>query len=230
MKKNKHSMLTLVFAAAYFLSACTGTLPQDNNSNDAAPTASPIASSTPILPVASTTVLPGGTELEVFGIVESMTETSITINGVTYNIVADLTQFNDVVSVGDQVRIFVIVNADGTFTIREIEISIGNDNGNANNNVNSNDNSNVNSNDANNNSNTNKNDNNNANSNDASNNDSNTNDDNGNDSNSSDDNSNDGNGNDDGGNDNDNDSSGSGSGGNDNDDNGGNDNEGNDNG
>ena len=223
MKKNDHFvLLTLVVAAAYFLSACGGTLPQNSNSNDAVSTASPLASSTPILPVASATVLPGGSELEIFGIVESMTETTITINGVTYNIVADLTQFNDVISVGDQVRILVIINADGTFTIREIEISIGNDNGNANNNVNSNDNSNVNSNDANNNSNTNTNDNNNSN--DSNNNDSNTNDSNSND------NSNDDNGNDDSGNDNDNDSSGSGSGGNDNDDDGENDNEDNDNG
>ena len=147
-------------------------------------------------------------DVEVFGVVESMTETTITVDGVTYNIIADLTEFKDVISVGDQVKIHVIVNADGTFTIREIEMSVGDANGNDN----SND----------------------ANSNDDNSNDANSNDDNGNDSNSNEDNGNDSNSNDDSGNNNNggnnNDSSGSGSGGNGNDDNGGNDNDSNDNG
>ena len=141
-------------------------------------------------------------DVEVIGIVESMTETTITVNGVTYNIIADLTEFKDVISVGDQVKIHVIVNADGTFTIREIEMSVGDAKGNDN----SND----------------------ANSNDDNSNDANSNDDNGNDSNSNEDNGNDSNSNDDSANNND--SSGSGSGGNGNDDNGGNDNDSNDNG
>lgn len=148
MKKIEHSkLLSLIFVVAYILSACGGTLPQDINADDAISTLSAIASSTPALsgtslPVASTTPQAGGpVEVEIFGVVESLTETTITVNGVTYNILADFTEFKDVISVGDQVKIHVIVNADGTFTIREIEISIGddNDNANINSNVNSND-------------------------------------------------------------------------------------------
>ncbi|HMD81824.1 MAG TPA: DUF5666 domain-containing protein [Anaerolineales bacterium] len=211
MKKIKqYRTLSLVLVAAYVLSACGGTLPGNVNTNDAVSTISALASSTPVLPVASATSQPGSAvEVEVFGFVESMTDTALTVNGVTYNIVANLTEFRDVISVGDQVKIDVIVNADGTFTIRDIEISIGNDNGNGN----SNDNTNSNSNDDNSND---------SDSNDDNNNDSNSNDDNNNDANSNDDNSSDDNGND-------NDSSGSG-GGNDNDDDGGNDNADNDNG
>jgi hypothetical protein len=141
-----------------------------------------------------------GSDVEVVGVVESMTDTTITINGVTYNIIAEFTEFKDVISVGSQVKVHIIVNSDSTFTIREIEISAGDDN--------SNDNSND------------------ANSNDDNGNDSNSNDDNNNQSNSNDDNSND----DNGGNNNDNDSSGSGGGNDNDDDNGGDDNGENDNG
>jgi hypothetical protein len=153
-----------------------------------------------------------GSDVEVFGVVEAITDDTITINGVTY-LLASFTEFKDLVTVGDQVKIHVVVNADGTFTIREIEIFTGDDNGNDNSNSND------------------------ANSNDDNGNDSNSNDDNGNDSNSNDNNSNDANSNDDnsnndnvnndnGGNNNDD----SGSGVNDNDDSGGNDNDSNDNG
>ena len=69
---------------------------------------------------------------EVIGTVEAITADSITIDGVTY-LIADFTEFNDLISVGDQVKIHVIVNADGTFTISEIELtdetSVDNDNG-----------------------------------------------------------------------------------------------------
>ena len=78
---------------------------------------------------------PSGAEQEAFGIVEAITADSITIDGVTYSI-ASFTEFKDLIAVGDQVKIHVIVNADGTFTIREIEKStdtgIGDDNGNSN--------------------------------------------------------------------------------------------------
>ena len=78
---------------------------------------------------------PSGAEQEVFGVVETITADSITINGITYGI-ASFTEFKDLIAVGDQVKIHVIVNADGTFTIREIEKStdtgIGDDNGNSN--------------------------------------------------------------------------------------------------
>ena len=139
--------------------------------------------------------------IEIVGVVEVITEDTIRINGVTYPL-ANLAEFTDLLSVGDQIKVRLIVNADGTFTILQLEITPGNDNG-----------SNANSNDANSNSaNSNDDNSNNANSNDVN---SNSNDDNnGSDSNSNDDN---------GGNDN-----GSGGGGNDNgggdNDNGGNDN------
>lgn len=78
---------------------------------------------------------------EIVGVVEAVATDSITINGISYGL-ASFTEFNDVIAVGDQVKIHVIANADGTFTIREIEKSIGpgadnsnansNDNGNAN--------------------------------------------------------------------------------------------------
>lgn len=126
-----------------------------------------------------------GSEQEVSGLVEAITTDSITINGVVY-MLADFTEFKDLIAMGDQVKIHVIVNADGTFTIREIErtssAGIGGDNSNSNG---SDDNSNVSSN-------------------------SNGNDDNGNDDNSNDDNGNDDNSNDDNGNDDNSNSNGNG--------------------
>jgi len=107
---------------------------------------------------------------EVFGIVEAVTADSVTVNGVTYQF-ASFTEIKDAIVVGDQVKIHVIVNADGIFTIREIERSDG---------LGSDDNSNG------------------DNSNDDNGNDSNSNDDNGNDGNSNDDNGNDNGSNDNG--------------------------------
>jgi len=105
-------------------------------------------------------------EQETFGMVEAITDTTITIGGITYTL-ADFTEFNDLIAVGDQVKIHVIVNDDGTLTIREIERStgtgIGNDNGNSND---DNSNYNGNSNDDNSNKNSNDDDHNNSNSND----------------------------------------------------------------
>lgn len=72
-------------------------------------------------------------EDEVFGVVESITTDSITIGGVTYTI-ASFTEFNNIISVGDQVKIHVIVNADGTLSIREIEKSTAGDDDNSNSN------------------------------------------------------------------------------------------------
>lgn len=87
-----------------------------------------------------------GMEQEIVGTVSSVQNGSITINGVTYSI-ADFTEFKDAIAAGDQVKVHVIVNADGTFTIREIEkvMQTTVDNGNSNSNG-SDDNSNVNSN------------------------------------------------------------------------------------
>lgn len=121
----------------------------------------------------------GDDENEVFGIVEAMTADSITVGGVTYQLAA-FTEFKDAIAVGDQVKIHIVVNTDGTFTIREIEKSDGlpgDDNGND---ANSND---DNSND--------------DNGNDDNDNDDNSNDDNGDDDNDNDDNSGHGGGDDD---------------------------------
>ncbi|MCC6569231.1 MAG: hypothetical protein IT315_08340 [Anaerolineales bacterium] len=73
----------------------------------------------------------GDDDSEIVGVVEALTADSVTINGVTY-LFADFTEFEDIITVGDQVEIHVIVNADGTFTIREIEKSgdLGDDNSN----------------------------------------------------------------------------------------------------
>jgi uncharacterized protein DUF5666 len=111
--------------------------------------------------------------VEIFGVVEAITDDTITINGVMYQL-ANFTAFKDLVSVGDQVKVHVLFNADGTFTILEVEISsgLGGDNGND------------------------------ANSNDDNGNGANSNDDNGNDSNSNDDSGGNDNGSGGGGNDN----------------------------
>ena len=73
---------------------------------------------------------------EVFGVVEAVTSDTITVDGIVYNL-AGFTEFKDGIVVGDLVKIHVIVNADGTLTIREIEKSTGigtddNSNGNSN--------------------------------------------------------------------------------------------------
>jgi len=75
-----------------------------------------------------------GVQNEVSGVVEVITSDTITIDGVVYNL-AGFTEFKDGIAVGDQVKIHVIGNADGTFTISEIEKSTGigsNDNSNSN--------------------------------------------------------------------------------------------------
>jgi hypothetical protein len=67
---------------------------------------------------------PAGAEQEVFGIVQAITTDSINIDGVMYQ-VASFTEFKDLIAVGDLVKVHVILNADGTLTIREIEKSDG---------------------------------------------------------------------------------------------------------
>ena len=113
---------------------------------------------------------PAGPEQEMFGVVEAITTDSITIGGVAYSL-ASFTEFKNLIAVGDQVKIHVIVNADGTLTIREIEKSggagIGDDNSNSNDdNSNFNDNGNGNDDDKSGNSNDDSNHNSNSNSND----------------------------------------------------------------
>ena len=99
--------------------------------------------------------------MEIVGVVEVITEDTVRINGVTYQL-ANLAEFTDLISVGDQINFHLVLNEDGTFTILQLEIITADDNGS--NNANSND---ANSND--------------DNSNEANTNDANSNDDNGND-------------------------------------------------
>jgi acyl-CoA hydrolase len=77
--------------------------------------------------------LSGGTVQEITGVVEALTADSVTINGVIYQF-SSFTEFKGAVFAGDSVKLHVIVNADGSFTVREIEKSsgtnIGNDNSN----------------------------------------------------------------------------------------------------
>jgi hypothetical protein len=61
---------------------------------------------------------------EVFGTVEAITADTITIDGVVYNLAQGFTEIKDPLTVGDQVKLHLIVNADGTFTVREIEKSV----------------------------------------------------------------------------------------------------------
>ena len=138
--------------------------------------------------------------IEIVGVVEVITEDTVRINGVTYQL-ANLVEFTDLISVGDQIRFHLVPNEDGTFTILQLEIITADDNGN--NNGNSND---DNSNDGNGN---------NVNSNDDNSNNANSNDDNGN-SNDDNDNGNDNNDNGGNGNDNGNSNDDNGNGGNDN--------------
>jgi hypothetical protein len=62
---------------------------------------------------------------EIFGTIEAITADTITVNGVTYNLAQGFTEIKDSLAVGNQVKVHVILNADGTFTIREIEKSVG---------------------------------------------------------------------------------------------------------
>jgi uncharacterized protein DUF5666 len=89
---------------------------------------SPDPMGTPSADVSSTfdtasTQAAGNAQNEIFGAVEAMTTATITVNGVTYNLAQGFTEIKDIVAVGDQVKLHVIPNADGTFTVREIEKS-----------------------------------------------------------------------------------------------------------
>lgn len=79
-----------------------------------------------------------GTEKEITGKVDAITSTSITIDGVAYDL-SSKTEIKDAIAVGDTVKAHVVTSADGKQTIREIEkISgtglSGNTNGNDNDN------------------------------------------------------------------------------------------------
>jgi hypothetical protein len=63
-----------------------------------------------------------GDEVEVFGFVDSISETELEIDGVIYR-VTDLTEFEDFIQPGDFVKLHVIKTQDGAMIIREIELS-----------------------------------------------------------------------------------------------------------
>jgi hypothetical protein len=151
------------------------------------PSAADLASTSTAVPSASSPDFPltfddSGTEA--FGTVDVMTDTSITVAGQTFSF-APGAEIKGIITAGTFVKLHFIVNADGSLSVREVEISdpalVGADNSND--------------------------DNSNANTNDDNGNDDNSNDDNGNDDGSNDDNGNDDDSNDDnGGNSNDDDS------------------------
>ena len=66
----------------------------------------------------------GEVEQEISGIVDAISADSVTIDGVTYQF-GSFTELKDAIFVGDAVKLHVIVNADGSLTIREIEKSAG---------------------------------------------------------------------------------------------------------
>jgi len=70
----------------------------------------------------ASTRAPATAQNEIFGTVEAITADTITIDGVSYNL-ADFTEIKGDLVVGDQAKVHVIVNADGSSTIREIERS-----------------------------------------------------------------------------------------------------------
>ena len=99
-----------------------------SNTPDPVGTPSPDASSTPDVNTTSdpsSTQVAGGSQNEIFGTVEAITAGTITIDGVTYNLAQGFTEIKNALTVGDQVKVHVIANANGTFTIREIEKSTG---------------------------------------------------------------------------------------------------------
>jgi len=79
---------------------------------------------------------------EVFGTVDAITDTSITVGGQTYQF-APGAEIKGAIVAGDFVKIHLIVNADGTLAVREVGLSdpsqAGNDNGNNSNDDNGND-------------------------------------------------------------------------------------------
>ena len=95
---------------------------EDHSIPDPIATTSAGVSSTPEISSTSdpsSVPVTGNAQNEILGAVEAMTANTITISGVTYNL-ASFTEIKDIVAVGDQVKLHVILNADGTFTVREI--------------------------------------------------------------------------------------------------------------
>ena len=90
--------------------------PDASGTPDASSTPDPLVSSTP------SALDDGGNE--VFGTVEAIGADSVTINDQMYQL-SVLTEFKDVLAIGDLVKVHLVFNADGTVTVREIEKSTG---------------------------------------------------------------------------------------------------------
>ena len=65
----------------------------------------------------------GDDDNEVVGVVTAMDEATITIDGQVFNLAADFTEIKDTIQVNDTVKLHLIVNADGTMTVSEVELS-----------------------------------------------------------------------------------------------------------
>lgn len=61
-------------------------------------------------------------ENEVVGVVTAIDATTITIDGVVYNL-ADFTKIEGTIQVGDVVKLEFVVNPDGTLTVREVKVA-----------------------------------------------------------------------------------------------------------
>lgn len=61
-------------------------------------------------------------EMEIFGVVESITDTAWTIDGRLYLVTA-ATEIEGLIQPGARVKVHLVQNADGTLTIREVELA-----------------------------------------------------------------------------------------------------------
>ena len=71
-------------------------------------------------PQITSTPAPGNFETEILGIVGDISSTSITVDHVVYHY-APFTEIKGMISIRDTVKLQVIVNADGSFIVREVE-------------------------------------------------------------------------------------------------------------
>lgn len=63
-----------------------------------------------------------GDEIEIVGVVDSISDTELVIDGETYRI-HELTEVEDMIKAGDNVKVHVILTADGLMIAREIELA-----------------------------------------------------------------------------------------------------------
>jgi hypothetical protein len=61
-----------------------------------------------------------GSEKEIFGVVDFLSTDSITVDGVVYPL-SPITEFKNAIFAGDTVKLHVMIEVNGSFTLREIE-------------------------------------------------------------------------------------------------------------